>query len=166
MTSVSYSSFEGVSSDHRIATVKIRLSLRKNVTRSTSTGQYDWALLNNKDIRDKFDAPQEKKEVHTPNDDYDYFVNAYSEVAAECMQTKQRTKSRVPWETLAVRGKRVDVKTASKCNGKNTTNINALKLKKAQNELVKIFLKEQTGYIQNQIDNFRDSVEDRQSKIA
>ena len=43
---------------------------------------------------------------------------------------------------------------------------NDLKLKKAQNELARIYLKEQTEYIQNQIDKIRDSVEDRQSRIA
>ena len=47
---------------------------------------------------------------------------------------KLRTKSRVPWETLAVREKRADEKTASKCNRKNPMNTNAQKLKKAQNE--------------------------------
>ena len=46
-----YSSFDGVSSDHRIVTVKIRLSLRRNTT-WTTTVYYDWSLLNNKDIRD------------------------------------------------------------------------------------------------------------------
>ena len=65
-----------------------------------------------------------------------------------------------------VRKKRVDVKTAFKCNRKNPINTNALKLKKAQNELADIYLKEQTEYIQNQIDKIRDSVVDRQSRIA
>ena len=45
------------------------------------------------------------------------------------------------------------------------TNINALKLKKAQNELANIHLKEQTEYIQNQINMIRDSVEYIQSRI-
>ena len=36
----------------------------------------------------------------------------------------------------------------------------------AQNELASIYLKEPTEYIQNQIDKIRDSVEDRQSRIA
>ena len=40
------------------------------------------------------------------------------------------------------------------------------KLKKAQNELARIYLKEQTEYVQNQIDKIRDSVEDRQPGIA
>ena len=43
--------------------------------------------------------------------------------------------------------KRADVKTASKCYRKNPQNTNALKLKKAQNELAGIYLKEQTEYI-------------------
>ena len=84
----------------------------------------------------------------------------------EFIPTKQRTKSRVPWETLAVREICADVKTASKCNRKNPANTNALKLKKAQSELANIYLKEQTEYIQNQINKIRDSVEDRQSRIA
>ena len=49
-----FSSFEGVSTNHWIVTAKIRLSLRKNDTRTTTTNHYDWALLNNKDIRDKY----------------------------------------------------------------------------------------------------------------
>ena len=49
-----YSSFEGVSSDHRIVTAKLWLSLRKNATRTATNKHYDWDLLNNKDIRDKY----------------------------------------------------------------------------------------------------------------
>ena len=65
------------------------------------------------------------------------------------------------WETLAVRGKRALVKTASKNYRKNPTITNALKLKTAQYQLAGIYIKEQTEYIQNQIDKIRDSVEDR-----
>ena len=149
-------------------------SQRKKATRTTTSVHYDWALLNSRDIRDeyalaltnKFNALQEKTERHTLNDEYENFVNAQLESAAECRPTKQRAKPRVPWETLAVREKRADVKTASKCNRKNPTNANALKLKKAQNQFDNIYLKEQIEYIQNQIDKIRDSVEDRQSRIA
>ena len=52
------------------------------------------------------------------------------ERAARCIPTKQRAKPRVPLETLTVRKKCTDMKTASKCNRRNPTNINALKLKK------------------------------------
>ena len=51
MNCEAYSTFEGVSSDHRIVTAKIRLSLRKNATRTATTKHYDWALLNNRDVR-------------------------------------------------------------------------------------------------------------------
>ena len=80
------SSFEGVSTDHRIVTAKIRLSLRKNNKRTATTKHYDWALLNNKDVRDKyvlelrnrFETLQEKTEKSTPNDEYENFVNAHN----------------------------------------------------------------------------------------
>ena len=70
------------------------------------------------------------------------FVNAHLEAAVEYIPTK----SIVPWETLAVREKWADVKTASKRNRKNPTNTNALKLKMTQNELVHIYLKEHNTY--------------------
>ena len=168
------SSFDGVSSDHRIVTAKVRLSLRKNATRKATTKHYDWALLNNRDIRDKyalelrnrFEALQEKAEKGTPNDEYENFVEAHLEAAAKCIPTKPKTKYRAPWETPAVREKRALVKTASKSYQKNPTNTNARKLEKAQHQLTGIYLKEQAEYIQNQIDKIRDSVEDRQSRIA
>ena len=82
-------------------------------------------------------------------------VNAHLEAAAESLSPQQRAKPRVPWETFAVRKKHASVKTASKCNKKNPTSINALKLKKAQNESTNVYLKEQREYIQNwlKIDN-------------
>ena len=65
-----------------------------------------------------------------------------------------------------MREKRALVKTASKNYRKKPTNTNALKLKTTQYQLAGIYIKEQTEYIQNQIDKIRDSVEDRQSRIA
>ena len=59
-----YSSFKGVSSDHRIVTAKIRLCLQKNATQTATTKHYDWALLNNRDkyvveLRNRFKTLQE-----------------------------------------------------------------------------------------------------------
>ena len=64
------------------------------------------------------------------------------------------------------RKKCADVKIASRDNRRNPTNINTLKLKKAQNELNNIYLTELTECIQNQINKIRDSVENRQSRIT
>ena len=114
--------FEGVYSDHQIVTAKIRRSLRKNATQTATTKHYDW-VLNNRDIRDKyvlelrnrFETLQEKTEKGTPNEQYENFVNAHLEAAANYIPTKPRTKYRVPWDALVVREKRADVKTVSKC---------------------------------------------------
>ena len=82
-----YSSFEVVSSDQRIVTAKIRLSLGKNATRTATTKHYDWVPFDNRDIRDKYvlelrnriETIQEKTEKSTPNDEYENFVNAHLE---------------------------------------------------------------------------------------
>ena len=58
------------------------------------------------------------------------------------------------------------MKTASLRNRRHPTNINTQKLKKAQNELTNVYLKEQIEYIQNQIKKIKDSAENKQSKIA
>ena len=175
MNCEAYSSFEGVSSDHRIVTAKIRLSPRQNSKRTASTKHYDWALLNNRDIKDeyviklrnRFETLQEKTEKRTPNDEYENFVNAHLEAAEKWIPTKLKTKYRVPCETLAVREKRALVKTASKNYGKKP---NKHKCPKTKNGTILIsryiYIKEQTEYIQNHIDKIRDSVEDRQSRIA
>ena len=65
-------------------------------------------------LRNKFDAVQEKTETYTPNDEYENFVNAHIEATVEYLPTKLGAKPRVPWETLAVRKKRADMKTAFK----------------------------------------------------
>ena len=83
-----------------------------------------------------------------------------------CIRTKPRTKYRAPWETEEVREKRALVKIASKNYRKNPRITNARILKKTQYQLAGIYLKEQTESIQNKIDKIRDSVEDRQSRIA
>ena len=71
----------------------------------------------------------------------EYFVNAHLEATAEYIPTKHRVKPRVSREILAVRKKRAGVKTASKCNRKNPTNVNTQKLKKVQKELTNIYLR-------------------------
>ena len=100
MNCEAYSSFESVSSDHRIVTAKVQLSLRKNATRTPTTKHYDRALLNNRDIRDKyalelrnrFETLQEKTEKGTTNDEYENFVEAHLEAASKCIPTKPRNK--------------------------------------------------------------------------
>ena len=76
MNCEAYSSFERVSSGHRIVRAKIRLSHWKITTWTATTKHYDWALLNNRDTKDKYVLEsrnrfetQEKTEKRTPNDE-------------------------------------------------------------------------------------------------
>ena len=159
-----YSSLELVSSDHRNLTAKIRRRLRMNSAQTTKTAHYHWSLLKNLNtLWNKFDALQEILKTLIPHDEY---KNIIKEAAAECTTMKLRAKHNVPWETLDVKKKRDDVKTASLRNSRNPTNANAWKLKKGQNEKSNVYLKKQTKYIPNQINHIRDSHEDRQSRIA
>ena len=80
-------------------------------TQTATTKHYDWALLDNRyisdkyivELRNRFETLQEKTEKGTPNDEYENFVNVHLEAAAKCIPTKPKTKYRVPWEMLAVR---------------------------------------------------------------
>ena len=69
MNSEAYNIFEGVSSDHRIVSTKIRLSLRANKPRAANIPPYDWATLHTNDdihnqfvitLRNRFDFTQEE----------------------------------------------------------------------------------------------------------
>ena len=162
-----YSSFEGMSSDHRIVTAKIRLSLRRNAVQTTKTAHYDSPLINNRDICNKYTITL-KKISYTSRD----IRNSYSEWriwelhqcphgSSSRMNTNQ-TKSK----TLAVKKKRDHEKTSSLCNRKTPTNANVRKLKRARRELTNAYQKEQTECIQYRINKIRDSVEDKQSRIA
>ena len=119
---------------------------------TTKTSHYDRSSLNNRDIcskymitlRNKSDALQEISKIHTPNDEYENFIHAHMETAAECIPTKLRAQHGVPWETLAFRRKQDNVKTESLFNIRNQTNANAWKFKKAQSELINAYQKEQT----------------------
>ena len=75
------------------AYIYIYIYIRRNATQTTKIVHYDWSLLNNRDIsnkymitlRNKFDALQEISETLTPNDEYENFINAHMEAAAECI---------------------------------------------------------------------------------
>ena len=66
----------------------------------TRTVHYNWFLLNNRDIcdkytitlRNKFNALQNISETPTMNDDYENFINDNMKVAAECIPTTPRVK--------------------------------------------------------------------------
>ena len=86
MNCEAYSSFEGVSSDHRIISAKIHLGLPRNKTIF---------------------------ERHTLNDKYKNFLAAYIQAVVKCIPTKPRAKCRVSQEAIVIKEKRVNMEKAS-----------------------------------------------------
>ena len=56
-----FNSFNTVSSDHRIVTATIRLSLRANKPKSTKNPRYNWSALQNKNISNQFKLSLKKR---------------------------------------------------------------------------------------------------------
>ena len=62
-------------------------------------------------VRNKFDVLQDISETLNPNDEYENFVNAYIEAAAECIPTKLKARY-----SPQAKKKRAVVKTACLCH--------------------------------------------------
>ena len=96
---------KGVSSDHRIVSAMICLSLHRNKTQTVKAAWYDWCSLIYIDninwytviVRNKIDTLQKNSETHTLNNEYENFVTAFKEAAAVCIPSKLRAKCRIPW---------------------------------------------------------------------
>ena len=56
-------------------------------------------------VKYKINNLQEIFGTYTPNEEYENFVNALMEAAAEYILTKPRAEHKVPWETLVFREK-------------------------------------------------------------
>ena len=97
MNCKAYSSFEGVSSNHRIISVKIHPSLQRKKTQTVKASQYDKSSLTNSDIRNqykvtprnKFDTLQEISKRLTLDDECENFVTVHIEAAAEYMTNQE-----------------------------------------------------------------------------
>ena len=79
------------------------------------------------------------------------------EAAAECIPTKLKAKLWIPWETAVVKKKSVQTWKPYPYVTKGTR----LKHKKAQSELTNVYIREQTKYLEGQINKIRNSIEER-----
>ena len=87
--------------------------MKKNKKKTVKTSRYDWSSHTNNYISsqytgtviNKYDTLQEISERHTPNNEYENFLDAHTEAIAECKPTIPRAKCRVPWKSIAVREK-------------------------------------------------------------
>ena len=115
MNCEAYSSFCGVSSDHRIVSCNLTLSLRKNKTKKITKTPYDWSqLAKNQHVKDaytlelhnRFNALQESEENPSPNSTYDNFIQSHHFAAEKCIPLRPKAKRQAPWENNAVKEKK------------------------------------------------------------
>ena len=171
-----YNSFEGVSSDHRIVSIKVQLSLRANKKKSSIKLPFDWKQLSsNADIRNKFtitlqncfsQLQNEDNDNINPNNTYINFMNAHKQAAEDCIPLKHKTKHKVPWENEIVEQKRECLKMLANLKNKTPTSTNIRNYRKARQELEETYNIEQHKYIQEQIETIRNAAENKQSSLA
>ena len=85
-----YHSLEGISTDHRIVSLRIKLSLRANKKKSYTKITYNWEhLINNEDLQNQFSTSlrnrykilQHEDTNESANNAYQNFVKTHKETA-------------------------------------------------------------------------------------
>ena len=170
-----YNSFDCVSSDHRIVTATIRLSLRANTVKSAKFPRYDWSILrNNKEtadsfkisLKNRFSVLKEDNGDDSANLAYCNFEAAFDKAAKECIPLKPKIKHRIPWETENVVSKREELKRAAKIRNSQPNRVNNNNLKKADKLLKLTYEEEQVAYLQSKIDFITKASTNKQAATA
>ena len=113
-----YNSFASIGSDHRIVTVKIRLSLRAPKVKSTRKAKYIWkALEENAALQDKYATEVRSKfqilDGEPATKMYERFASAITATAKEYLQEIPKRKKDRPFsENSRVRQAREEMETA------------------------------------------------------
>ena len=91
-----YNLFEGVKSDHRVASAKIRLTLRPKNNESSRNSLYDWSSLKvnlhiaksfTLQLKNRFNVLQQDETGNPPNSTYNNFVLFSKNPATESVST-------------------------------------------------------------------------------
>ena len=110
-----FNSFEGVKSDHRVISAKVRLTLRTNKPKSSRNPPYDWSSLSTNPVitnsftiqlKNRFNALQQEEIGSSPNNTYNNFISACEDASKETISLKKKTKKRVPWDSEEIVSKR------------------------------------------------------------
>ena len=94
----SYNTFSSLGSDHRVVTMKIKLSFRQSKTVSRGKN-YDWSVLKSKEIKDnytielknRFESLQIENEASTET--YENLIQANKETAKELIPKKIKNQT-------------------------------------------------------------------------
>ena len=146
-----YNSLEGISTDHSIVSLRIKLSLRANQKKSNTKIAYGWEhLTNNEDLQNQFSTSlknrynivQQEDTNESPNNAYQNFAKAHKETAKMLIPQKEKLKRKVPWENEIIIEKRKQLKKLAQLKNRNTTRANVRKHKQAQKDLETTYLNE------------------------
>ena len=94
-----YSSFSSLSSDHCVITAKIRLSLRSNKPKTTTSSRYNWTKLRDQNRSNEFKITLSNRYQSLQDENNDNTTNTSfrcAHAAEECIPTRQKTKQKVP----------------------------------------------------------------------
>ena len=170
-----YHSLEGISTDHRIVSLRIKHSLRANKKKSNTKIAYNWEyLINNEDLQNQFSTSLRNRynilqyeETHeSANNAYQNFVKAHKETADMLIPQKEKVKRKVPREKETIIEKRKQLKKLAQMKKRNATRANVRKHTQAQKNLEATYFNEQQKYIQSQIDRIGNASESKQSSLA
>ena len=170
-----YHSLEGISTDHRIVSLRIKHSLRANKKKSNTKIAYNWEyLINNEDLQNQFSTSLRNRynilqyeETHeSANNAYQNFVKAHKETAEMLIPQKEKVKRKVPREKETIIEKRKQLKKLAQMKKRNATRANVRKHTQAQKNLEATYFNEQQKYIQSQIDRIGNASENKQSSLA
>ena len=97
---------ERLSSDHKIISVKIHLTLHNSKKQTNQALWHNWSLPANNDIRNDYsvtvrnglDSLEETPKRHLPNDEYENFVITHLEAEAEYKLTETNQKTYLGFE--------------------------------------------------------------------
>ena len=173
-----FNSFEGVKSDHRFVSAKIRLTLRANPEskpKSSRNPPYDWSsprtnpgITNSFTIqlKNRFNALQQEEIGSSPNNTYNNFISACEDASKETIPLKKNTKKRVPWDSEDIVSKRKILHRMAEIKSSEPTEINISNFNSERDNLNGTYESEQKKYIQNKIDEITNALTNLKSSKA
>ena len=170
-----FNSFEGVKSDHRVVSAKIRLTLRANKPKSSHNPPYDLSSLRTNPVitnsftiqlKNRFNALQQEEIGSSPNNTYNNFISACEDASKETIPVKKKTMKRVPWDSEEIVNKRKILHRMAEIKNSEPTEINISNFNSARDNLNATYESEQKKYIQNKIDEITNATTNQKSSEA
>ena len=170
-----YNTFSSIGSDHRIVTMKVRLSLRAPKSKTPARTKYDWRAFSESSelqdrytliVRNRFEALKVDQNPVTANDTYECFVaankTAMDKVVPKKVREQRKTFSKHPDVIRA----REEVEKAYKLIIADTSESNRHKLNSAKQVLHSAYDQLQEKELAEQIGGVQRSWGDQQHREA